>query len=114
MASNCRLAQDRDQCIGLLDVTVAMLVQLGLRLVVHLLDETHKHVCNIIERLSRLPSEQRCDKGNPFRFAHAEKIGCVEREGFGGELMDFLIGNVGEDSIDSLRAQPGQMPEELA
>ena len=79
-----------------------MLVQEDLRLIVHPLDEPHIHVRNIIERLSHLSLEQRRNEGNPFRFAHTQKIRRIECEGFSCELMDFLIGNIGKDPIDCL------------
>jgi hypothetical protein len=64
--------------------------------VLHPFDLAQEHVGHIVEGRGHLLADQSGDQGETLAFGHVVEGGQIQRPGFGGELADFDLGDVGE------------------
>ena len=101
-AGQHRLAQQRDQAVGLLGMPGAVRFERILGPRVHALGQAHEHLGKVIERLGGLPAQEGDPEGKPPCLDQAADVGGVEGFRLGRELAHLLVGHARKRTVDVL------------
>ena len=96
LAGQHRLAQQRDQRVGLGRVPGAVLVQRLPGPVVHARGQPHEHLGRVVQRLGDLAAQQGRHQRQALAFRHAAEVGGAQRARLGGELAQLAVRHAGE------------------